>query len=144
MGRDLISERIERIFQRASEVLGYDLQRLCFQGRLEEGQPEVLNHTEFSQPAIVAASFAKFLENGETLHLVAGHGLGEYSAVCVAGCIEFEETIALVQERGKLIASSDDGRGAMAALLGLNRQEVIELAEELGILWQLLIREIRL
>jgi len=128
MGKDLFSKEAESIFIRANKVLGYDLKKLCF-----EGPEDVLNQTEFSQPAVVAVSFAKFVESGMVPDMVAGQSLGEYTAVCAAGCIDFEEAVWLVQERGRLMTSSDGGRGAMAILGGLNRREAQKLCEDCGI-----------
>lgn len=125
MGKDLQSQEL---FKRASSVLGYDLKALCF-----EGPEDMINRTEFSQPAIVAVSYAKFLESNVIPDVVAGHSLGEYTAICAAGCISFEHAIRIVQKRGRYMASSDKGAGAMATVIGFNEEELKGLCRDAGV-----------
>lgn len=119
-----VSPIIQSTFAEASQVLGYDLWDLC-----QNGPEERLNATERTQPAMLAAGVATFRlwrERGGPLpRAVAGHSLGEFSAVVVAGCMEFRDAIALVKYRGEIMqAALPAGQGAMAAVLGLEDAEI--------------------
>jgi len=107
----------------AQERLGFDLKRLCFQGPLEE-----LTETRYAQPAIlVASSVACDLleERAISPSVVAGHSLGEYSALAAAGVLSFEDALDLVALRGRLMFESGERTpGTMAAILGLERDKV--------------------
>ena len=111
----------------ASEILGYDLKKLMF-----EGSAENLSDTRYAQPAIYTAS-AMFLEkagsNGLEAGFVAGHSLGEYSALYAAGVFDFETGLRLVKRRAELM-SRQNGRGGMAAILGLDEESVVSLLEK--------------
>jgi [acyl-carrier-protein] S-malonyltransferase len=116
-------------FERADEALGFALSKLCF-----EGPEENLKHTEFQQPALLAVSFAAFTilrkEVGDP-HYVAGHSLGEYSALVAAGCLEFGEALRLVNKRGRYMQEAvPAGVGAMAALLKLPEGRLDEILAE--------------
>ncbi len=118
------------VFSIASDVLGYDLLSLC-----ENGPQEKLNRTENTQPALLASSYAIWQvwqeQNGTTPDMLAGHSLGEYSALVCAGVLEFSDAIALVRDRGLYMqAAAPEGQGAMAAILGLDDQKVIEVCNE--------------
>ncbi|MBV9223189.1 MAG: ACP S-malonyltransferase [Acidobacteriaceae bacterium] len=106
------------IFGRADEVLGFPLSRLCFEGPEEE-----LRKTENQQPALLAVSAAAFSvlrEQGVEPDIVAGHSLGEYSALYAAGAICLEDALPLVRKRGQYMQQAvPPGVGAMAALLKL-------------------------
>jgi [acyl-carrier-protein] S-malonyltransferase len=107
-----------RCFERADEALGFSLSKMCF-----EGPEEDLKKTEFQQPALLAVSVAAFEvlkgETGEPQY-VAGHSLGEYSALVAAGALEFGEALRLVNKRGRYMQEAvPAGVGAMAALLKL-------------------------
>jgi [acyl-carrier-protein] S-malonyltransferase len=111
----------------ASDVLGYDLGAL-----MAEGPAERLNQTEFTQPAMLTAGVAAWrawqAEGGADALVMAGHSLGEYSALVCAGALDFADAISLVQLRGRLMqAAVPAGEGAMAALLGLDDDDVIGL-----------------
>jgi len=115
MGSDLVSEfPVARdIYERASEVLGYDLARLSF-----EDPDGKLDQTRYTQPALLAhqvACLAAFRSLAEAVEpfVAAGHSLGEYSALVAAGALSLEEGVALVAERGRLM--SEFGRGSMLA-----------------------------
>jgi [acyl-carrier-protein] S-malonyltransferase len=120
MGRDLAEQFpcARRILARADAALGFSLSRLCF-----EGPEEALRLTENTQPAILACSVAAWAvlrEKGVRPDYVAGHSLGEYSALVAAGAIEFEDAVRLVRRRGRYMQDAvPPGAGAMAALLGL-------------------------
>lgn len=117
-------------FQEASDVLGYDLWDLCLQG--DEAR---LNRTEVTQPAILTASIALWRlwsELGAARpQYLAGHSLGEYSALVAAGSLEFRAAVALVQERGRLMQGAvAEGVGKMAAVIGLDDELVVAACEE--------------
>ncbi len=117
---------VEATFAQASKVLGYDLWHLVQQGTAEE-----LGQTHITQPALLTASVALWRIAAEnenfTPALVAGHSLGEYSALVCAGVIDFEDAVALVQLRGQLMQQAvPQGVGAMAAVIGLDNDAIIE------------------
>lgn len=105
-------------FAQADDVLGFALSRLCFEGPEEE-----LQKTENTQPALLAASTAAYrvlAEKGIKPSFVAGHSLGEYSALVAAGALDFADALRLVRKRGQYMqAAVPHGVGAMAALLKL-------------------------
>jgi len=114
------------VFETASRVLGYSMQELCF-----SGPEERLRDTRQAQPALLTVSTAilRVLEANELLpDACAGHSLGEYSALVAAGKLTFEDALGLVAERGRLMAGADpEGRGGMAAVMGLTTEQVQEL-----------------
>ena len=115
------------IFAEASEALGYDLWALVSQGPEEQ-----LTLTEFTQPAILTASVALYRcweqEGGPSPEFVAGHSLGEYSALVVAGALSLRDAARLVQTRGRAMQSAvPAGEGAMAAVLGLSDSVIDEI-----------------
>jgi [acyl-carrier-protein] S-malonyltransferase len=107
-----------RVFEEADEALGFSLSRLCF-----EGPEEQLKLTEHTQPALLTvstAAFAVLSENGWRPDYVAGHSLGEYSALVAAGGMSFADAVRLVRKRGQYMQTAvPEGVGAMAALLKL-------------------------
>jgi [acyl-carrier-protein] S-malonyltransferase len=120
------------IFDEASSVLGYDLWEL-----IQEGPVEKLNQTEFTQPALLTASVALWRmtqDSGiELPGVVAGHSLGEYSALVAAGVINFPDAVSLVQKRGRLMQTAvPNGEGSMAAVIGLDGDVVSEICERLS------------
>ena len=120
MGRDVAQEFAEagEVFAQADRVLGFSLSRLCFEGPEAE-----LQLTEMTQPAVLATSIALFriLEKQQKLpDFVAGHSLGEYSALVAAGGLDFQDAVRLVRQRGRFMQEAVPvGEGAMAAVLGL-------------------------
>src|SRR5678815_2778486 len=122
MGRDVYetSDAARAVFDAADAALGIPLTRLCFEGPEEE-----LVRTEVQQPAILTTSIALLRaleERAEELHpaFFAGHSLGEYSALVASGALEFEDAVRMVQARGRFMQEAvPEGRGAMAAVLGL-------------------------
>jgi len=115
---------IQASFAEASEVLGYDLWKRC-----QEGPAEALNATECTQPAMLTAGVATYRlwrERGGALpSLMAGHSLGEFSALVAAGCLEFRTAVDLVRFRAEAMqAAVPQGQGAMAAILGLEDIDV--------------------
>jgi [acyl-carrier-protein] S-malonyltransferase len=113
----------KEVFEIAGEVLGYDLAELCLNGPAEK-----LNLTENTQPALLAASIAilrPLEQRGLTAIAAAGHSLGEYTAITAAGGFELKDALALVQKRGKYMQEAvPAGTGLMAAVLGMDRQDV--------------------
>ncbi len=119
-------------FERADNALGYSLSSI-----IKEGPIEKLNDTAVTQPALLTVStilWEKYLaEGGEKPTLLAGHSLGEYSALVAAGVIAFDDAVRLVSERGKLMQEAvPAGVGAMAAILGLDDEVVIELCGKIS------------
>ncbi|CAD5377493.1 malonyl-CoA-(acyl-carrier-protein) transacylase [Pseudomonas sp. OF001] len=115
---------IGETFAEASAALGYDLWAL-----IQEGPAEQLNQTDKTQPAILAASVALWrlwqAEGGAQPAFVAGHSLGEYSALVAAGCLPFADAVKLVELRGQLMQQAvPAGQGGMAAILGLDDDAV--------------------
>jgi [acyl-carrier-protein] S-malonyltransferase len=136
MGR-AIAERFPEaraVYDEASEAVGFDVARLCFEGSLEE-----LTRTELQQPALVTTSVA-CLRAVETLGVkpdyVIGHSVGEYSALAAAGALSAREAVALVRERGVAMAeAAQEKPGAMAAVLGLEDGVVEELCSRIDGVW---------
>jgi len=124
MGRDLYATfAVARaVFDQADSVLGIGLSRLCF-----DGPAELLNDTLNTQPAILATSVAALRaleEHGaDNPVYVAGHSMGEFSALVAAGVLSFEDGLRLVRERGRLMKQAgEQSPGSMAAVLGLERE----------------------
>jgi len=118
---------VQQTFAEASQRLDYDLWAL-----VQEGSAEQLNQTEFTQPAMLAAGVATYrvwlAAGGAEPEVLAGHSLGEYSALVVAGVLSLSDAAWLVAERGRLMqAAVPAGEGAMAAILGLSDEQVIEV-----------------
>src|SRR5580692_10388759 len=136
MGRE-VSEKFagaRAAFDAADAALDFPISRLCF-----EGPEEDLKLTENTQPAILATSVALFRvleEKGVRPDFVAGHSLGEYSALVAAGALPLSEAVALVRRRGQYMQTAVPvGVGAMAALVGLDMsaaQSICERAAEAG------------
>lgn len=121
---------IEKTFSEASDVLGYDLWHLC-----QHGPSDELNQTMVTQPALLAASVALwrqwFVAGGRAPDFVAGHSLGEYSALVAAESLNFFDAIKLVQMRGELMQTAvPAGEGKMAAILGLEDDDVTAACAE--------------
>ncbi len=121
---------VEATFSEASSVLGYDLWQLVQQGPAEE-----LNKTWQTQPALLAASVAIFRvwqqQGGKAPAIMAGHSLGEYSALVCAGVLDFQAAIRLVELRGKLMQEAvPEGTGAMSAIIGLDNAAIAKACEE--------------
>lgn len=121
---------VAETFGEASETLGADLWRL-----VQEGPEADLNRTDRTQPAMLAAGVATWRlwreSGGPEPALVAGHSLGEYTALVCAGALAFADAVALVAERGRLMQEAvPPGQGAMAAILGLADERVIAVCAE--------------
>lgn len=141
MGKDLYDNfpEVREIYREAEEVLGYDIGELSFNGPQEE-----LNKTFRTQPCLLTASFAAFKvfslkgvsknskdflgHNGITPFCVAGHSLGEYSAVLASGAVSFRDALRVTEKRGQYMQEAVlEGEGLMAAILGLEKDEVEDI-----------------
>lgn len=135
MGRELATfPEAQQVFAQADEVLGLALSRLCF-----EGPDAELNDTINTQPAIVTHSIAtlRVIESRtglkEQLKLVAGHSLGEFSALVCAGALSFADALKLVRERGRLMKRAGEQHlGGMAAILNLDRAKLDDICAEVS------------
>jgi [acyl-carrier-protein] S-malonyltransferase len=118
-----------RVFEQADDVLGFSLSRLCFEGPEEE-----LRRTAITQPAILTTSTALWSVlrgRGVRPDHVAGHSLGEYSAVVAAGGLQFSDAVRTVHLRGRLMQEAvPEGIGAMAAVMGLDDMAVEQICVE--------------
>src|SRR3984957_15207527 len=120
MGKDLAEKfpAARAVFDEADKALGFSISRMCFEGSEEE-----LKQTANTQPAILTCSVAMFrvaAEQGLLPDFVAGHSLGEYSALVAAGSLKFSDAVQLVRKRGTYMQEAvPAGEGAMAAILGL-------------------------
>lgn len=118
---------VEETFKQASEVLGYDLWQLVQQGPAEE-----LNKTWQTQPALLTASVAIYRVWQQQYpdlvpSVMAGHSLGEYSALVCSGALDFQDAVKLVELRGKLMQQAvPEGAGAMYAIIGLDNESIID------------------
>jgi len=120
------------VFEEADDTLRFSISKLCFQGPEEE-----LKLTENTQPAILTTSIATFkvlqTEKGINPQFAAGHSLGEYSALVASGALSFSEAVQTVRLRGKFMQEAVPvGEGAMAAILGMEREDVEKLCEEVA------------
>ena len=139
MGKALYDASLaaQRIFHQADEVLGFKLSKLCF-----EGPDHELQDTLNAQPAILTVSVAclatlreKWDDLGRDLKplFVAGHSLGEYTALVAADVLDFADALRLVRERGRLMKESGDYQpGGMAAVIGLGQEELQAICDEAG------------
>jgi [acyl-carrier-protein] S-malonyltransferase len=129
MGRDLYEQNDEAraLFDKADQVLGFSLSRICFEGPEEE-----LKQTKNTQPAIFLHSMVVAgLLSKDQASMAAGHSLGEYSALVYAGALSFEDGLRLVRLRGELMQKAGTEKpGTMAAVVGLDSKVVEEVCKE--------------
>ena len=122
---------VRRLFEEADDALGFSLTKLCFEGPAEE-----LMMTYNTQPAILTASTACSLvlqEEGLRPDIVAGHSLGEYSALVAAESVSFADAVRTVRQRGRFMQEAVPlGEGAMAAILGLDEDRIKAVCVEVG------------
>ncbi|QZY57098.1 ACP S-malonyltransferase [Crassaminicella profunda] len=137
MGKEFVEnfQIANEIFEQASEALGYDMKKMCF-----EGPEEDLKKTENTQPAILTTciAIAKVLEEkGINPYMSAGLSLGEYASLVMADVMDFKDAVLLVKKRGKYMQEAVPlGVGTMAAILGMEREtleKALEKAKEFGI-----------
>lgn len=113
MGKELIHQEL---FDQASNILGYDLKQTC-----TEGPEDILRLTTNAQPAIFTVSYMQYLEQNQKPDVLAGHSLGEYTALCAAGVFNFTDAIKIIKKRSELMeAAVPAGKGSMAAIIGLD------------------------
>ena len=128
MGKALYEKyaSVRELFGLAEEVCALPIKELCFEGPAGE-----LTRTENLQPALTAVNLAVwrvFEEAGVKPAFLAGHSLGEYSALCAAGCLSVEDTFRLVKRRGEVMAqAAETAPGAMYAVIGLSRERLEEI-----------------
>lgn len=133
MGKALFDAhpQLKPVYDEASEVLGYNIARLCF-----DGPAETLNLTEHTQPALLVSSIAAFRvlqPLGIQPLAVAGHSLGEYTALVAAGGVAYRDAVGIVQKRGRYMSEAvPAGTGLVAALLGLAGDAVKDACREAG------------
>jgi [acyl-carrier-protein] S-malonyltransferase len=141
MGRNLYDRypAARRAFERAEEVLGMPVRRLCFEGPIEE-----LNRTDNIQPCVMTVCWAAYevwreSYGFENVQVAAGHSLGEIAALAAAGAIPWETALLLVKERGRVMEqAAGEHAGGMIAIVGLDEdriEEIREQASEHGKLW---------
>ena len=124
---------VQETFKQASETLGYDLWQL-----VQEGPAEELNKTWQTQPALLTASVAVYRVWQQKYpelkpEVMAGHSLGEYSALVCAGVLDFQDAVKLVELRGKLMQQAvPEGTGAMYAIIGLDNEAIINACKQAG------------
>ena len=132
MGRDFYENfpSAREVFERANEALGFDITKLIFEGGQE------LNKTVNTQPAILTVSYAAYRVLKEQFpnvepKFVAGHSLGEYTALLAAEVLDFEHALRLVRKRAEYMQNAvPEGKGGMAAIIGIPPQEVAKLCQE--------------
>jgi len=131
MGKDLYDTfpAAKQVYDRASDLLGFDIRKLSFEGPEEE-----LRKTCFTQPALLVHSIAAceiLKDKGVRPELAAGHSLGEYSALYCAGALDFDSVLKLVKRRGELMfAEGTKNPGTMAAIIGMAGDAVAALCKE--------------
>lgn len=132
MGKELFDNftSVRHLFEEAGDVLGFDLKKMCFEGPEEE-----LTATYNTQPAILTVSTACFTvltEQGIRPSVVAGHSLGEYSALVAAEAVSFSDALALVRKRGLFMQECAPPKAGMAAILGLSNELAIKACSEVS------------
>ncbi|MHB9129788.1 MAG: ACP S-malonyltransferase [Armatimonadota bacterium] len=133
MGKELSEQYVlvKQTFAEADDILGFSLSQLCFEGPTDE-----LKRTSNAQPALVTISTAywRVLSTCDfTCAVVAGHSLGEYSALVAAGALKFADALRLVRRRGLLMEEAAEGHpGAMAAIIGLSDEDVRALCADVA------------
>lgn len=124
-------EIAKKRFAEADDALGYSISKMCF-----EGPEDALRLTENTQPAILTVSVIAgeiLRENGVEAEVAGGHSLGEYSALVMAGVLDFADAVRLVHKRGAYMQEAVPvGEGAMAAVMGLSREEIVSVCEKIN------------
>ncbi len=134
MGKDLYDSdpSVKELYSTAEEILGFDLAKVCF-----EGPEELLVQTKYTQPAIFVQSLAlrKFLSDQNIKPtFMAGHSLGEYSALVAAEALSFEDGLEAVKNRSILMQEAcEKHKGTMAAIIGLSEKDILSICKEASI-----------
>ena len=123
---------VEETFAQASDIVGYDLWQIC-----QQGPAEALNRTEVTQPAMLVSGVATWRawreRGGEVPDCMAGHSLGEYSALVASGAMDFTSAVTAVSRRGKFMQDAvPAGTGAMAAVLGLDDEILVGICSQVA------------
>ena len=123
---------VEETYKNASEVLGFDLWDMT-----RSGPEEALNITANTQPALLTAGVATWRvwlkEGGTWPSIMAGHSLGEYTALVCSGVMKFEDAVSIVADRGRYMQEAvPEGVGSMAAILGMDNEKLVSLCEEMA------------
>ncbi len=132
MGRELYQhhEIVQDTLNTANKILGYDLTHMMF-----EGPAELLTQTQYTQPAVFSLSVAIYRilkEKNIVPNAVAGHSLGEYSAMVASGIIDFEQGLKIIQIRGELLQEAAvQQKGTMAAIIGLANEKIEEICRNI-------------
>ena len=133
MGKDFYDnfDAAKKLFDEADDALGYSIRKMCF-----EGSEDDLKLTANTQPAILVVSVIvnEILKSeGITADIAGGHSLGEYSALVAAGTLKFSDAVSLVHKRGKFMQEAVPvGEGAMAAIIGLDDETIIQICAEVS------------
>lgn len=134
MGKDFFDKYFEarEVYERADNVLEYSISDICFNGDAEK-----LNTTKYTQPAILTTSLAILevfrKQFSESISATAGHSLGEYGSLYLAGVLPLETAINITSERAKLMnEAAENTKGGMAAVLGLSEEDILKGIEELS------------
>ncbi len=133
MGKDFYDnfDAAKKLFDEADDALGYSIRKMCF-----EGSEDDLKLTANTQPAILVVSVIvnEILKSeGVTANIAGGHSLGEYSALVAAGTLKFSDAVSLVHKRGKFMQEAVPvGEGAMAAIIGLDDETIIQICAEVS------------
>ena len=131
MGKELADNFsvARQVFEEADQALGFSISKLCFEGPEDE-----LRKTVNTQPAILTVSVAALRvlqQAGISFDITAGHSLGEYSALVASGVLDFADAVRLVNKRGQYMQEAVPlGEGAMAAVMGMEREKVVEICAE--------------
>ncbi len=132
MGKDIYDqfESVKEIYQQANKILSFDIADISF-----NGPEETLNQTQYTQPALYVQSYAMAVllqKHNVSPDLVAGHSLGEYTALAVANVVSFETGLNLVKKRGELMQHAGDlNPGSMAAIIGLDFKNLKALCRKI-------------
>lgn len=131
MGKDMYTnnDQAKALFEEANEILGYDLTQVMFGGTVEE-----LKETKITQPSIYLHSIIKYKTATQNFNFeaVAGHSLGEITALAVAGCLDWKDGLSLVKSRAMAMqAACEAEEGTMAAVLGMEDQHVVDACLEI-------------
>lgn len=135
MGKELYDScsLAREVFEQANEAMGFDLAKVCF-----EGPEEKLRLTAYTQPAILTVSIAALKVLRDRIPqikpvAVAGHSLGEYTALVSAGALQFQDAVRIVHKRGQFMQEAvPNGVGAMVAILGMDRLKLQEICEQVA------------
>lgn len=124
MGKELYEryEKVKKLYDKANEVLKIDIKSISFESKLDE-----LTESRNAQPAIYLYSLACYTTKNLSPIVVAGHSLGEYTALTIAGVIGFEEGLKLVRRRGELMSETKEG--SMSAIIGIEKEVVEDTVE---------------